>query len=157
MWSYRLIKPVDIGPVLQLRDRFQFTPFSQYSHGKHPRQVDCSVVLEKDFPPGLKDFITNLELGGRQARAVLRMLPRKQGIPPHTDNCVPSEYNWRRFQLPIITHPGIIMRWPENKVELHLEQGILYEVNVKETHEIINNQDEVERIHLQIDQINATI
>ena len=155
MWSYRLIKPVDIGPVLRELDRLQFIDFAQDSHGKNPLTVVCQVVL--DLPLEIKDFIKNLNLGGSLARAVIRKLPRNQGIPPHTDNCVPAEYNWRRFQLPIVTHPDIIMRWPDDRVELHLAQGVLYEVNVKSIHEIINNQNEIDRIHLQIDQINATI
>ena len=155
MWSYRVIKPVDIGPVLQLRDRLQFIYVNQ--GGTSTDRYPCQVVLEQHFPPELKEFVDRLELGGRRARAVLRMLPRKQSIPPHTDKWMPQEYNWRRFQLPIVTHPDIIMRWPEDKVEVHLEAGTLYEVVYDRTHEVINNQDQVERIHLQIDQIDATI
>jgi hypothetical protein len=70
---------------------------------------------------------------------------------------MPAELDWRRFQLPIVTHPDILMRWPDDDVEAHLAPGILYEVNYSRTHEVINNQNEVDRIHLQIDQIDSTI
>ena len=155
MWSYRVIKPVDIGPVLQLRDRLQFIYVNQ--GGTTTERYPCKVVLEAHFPPELKKFIEDLNLGGRVGRNMLRMLPKGQSIPPHTDKWMPKEYNWRRFQLPIITHPDIIMRWPDDGVEAHLEAGILYEVVYDRTHEVINTQNEIERIHLQVDQIDATI
>ena len=150
---YRLIKKVDIEAILPLMDRL---PFFQANQGSQEKCA-CKACIDTQFPPELKDFIKGLELGGRQARAVLRMLPRKQGIPPHQDKWMGEGQDWKRFQLPIVTHPSILMRWPDDQVELHLEAGTLYEVNFNKTHEVINDQDDVERIHLQIDQIDSTI
>jgi hypothetical protein len=114
-------------------------------------------LLEVHFTPLIKKFIESLDLGGRQARAVFRKLDKKQGIAAHTDKWMPEELDWHRFQLPIVTHPSILMRWPNDGVELHLEPGCLYEVNYNKMHEVVNDQDEVERIHLQIDQVDSTI
>jgi hypothetical protein len=86
-----------------------------------------------------------------------RKLLAHQSIPPHVD-----DHKWmrgtdiRRFQLPLISHPDIKMKWPEDGVELHLAPGYLYEVRFDRTHEVINNTD-CERIHVQIDQHNAKI
>ena len=150
---YRLIKPVNIETVRPLMGRL---PFMFVNQGSRDKCV-CKALIETQFPPEVKELVKSLDLGGRQGRAVLRMLPRKQGIPPHTDTWMPAEENWRRFQLPIVTESSILMRWPDDNIEVHLEQGILYEVNFQKTHEVVNNQDQVELIHLQIDQIDATI
>ena len=150
---YRLIKTVDIEAVRLMMGRL---PFMFVNQGSKEKGL-CKACIETQFPPELKDFVKGLELGGRQARAVLRMLPRKQGIPPHQDKWMGEGQDWKRFQLPIVTHPSILMRWPDDQVTLHLEAGNLYEVNFNKTHEVVNEQDEVERIHLQIDQIDATI
>ena len=150
---YRLIKKVDIEAVRPLMDRL---PFFRANQGATDKCV-CFAVIESQFPPELKEFIEGLNLGGRHGRQVLRKLPKGVGIDPHTDTWMPAEENWRRFQLPIVTHPDILMRWPDDGVELHLQQGILYEVNFQKMHEVINPQNEIERIHLQVDQIDATI
>ena len=150
---YRVIKRVDIEAVSQEIGRLTFISVNQNSREK----CACRALLEAHFTPVIREFIAGLNLGGRQARAVFRLLPKKQGIDPHKDEWMPQELDWRRFQLPIITHPEIIMRWPDDGVEAHLEPGVLYEVNYSRTHEVINPQDEIERIHLQIDQIDATI
>ena len=81
---------------------------------------------------------------------------RRQSIPPHIDDWIPKGLDWRRFHVPLVTHPSILMRWPEEGIEIHLEPGFLWEVCVTRRHEVINNAD-VSRIHLQIDQVNATI
>jgi hypothetical protein len=154
-WCYRLLKSVDIGPVQSSLDRLQFVHVNQ--GGATPESYGCDVVLQDKFTPELRQLIAGLGLGGRQARAVLRRLKPGQSIPPHVDKWMPQEMNWHRFQLPIVTHPSIIMRWPDDGVELHLAAGNLYEVRFDRLHEVVNTQTEVARIHLQIDQVDATI
>lgn len=95
-------------------------------------------------------------LGGETHRFLFRKLLPRQSIGPHIDKILPEEYDWRRFQLPLITDPKIVMRWPDDGQELHLEAGTLYEVRADRTHEIVNGAD-VERLHLQIDQVRATV
>lgn len=149
---FRAIKRVELGPVLAVLGRLQFVHVNQGNAAKYP----CDVVLAPDFPPQLHSLIEGLELGGERARAILRRLGPRQSIPPHVDAWMPKEVAWRRFQVPITSHPEIRMRWPDDGVEVHLEPGWLYEVRFDRTHEVVNNAD-VERIHLQIDQVNATI
>ncbi len=150
---FRRIRQVDIKAVAEECGRLQFISVNQ----NNAEKCACRVLLEAHFTPAIKQFIESLELGGRQARAVFRMLPKGQGIDPHTDTWMPEELDWHRFQLPIATHPSILMRWPDDGVEAHLAQGFLYEVNYSRKHEVINTQEEVDRIHLQIDQIDASI
>ena len=149
---YRVIKPVDIGPVLSTLDRLTFISVG----GSSPEKYKCDVLLMPHFPPELRDLATGLGLGGQIARAILRRLGPRQSIPPHVDAWMPAEADWRRFQLPLITDPAIIMRWPDDGVELHLQPGFLYEVRFDRRHEVVHGAD-VPRIHLQIDQVNATI
>jgi hypothetical protein len=148
---YRAIKRVDLGPVLAVLGGLQFVSVNQ-SGGKY----QCDVVLRSEFPGALHRFIAELGLGGEQARAVLRRLAPRQGIPLHVDDWMPKEQDWRRFQVPLVTHPDIRMRWPEDDVDVHLEAGWLYEVRFDRPHEVVHGAD-CHRIHLQIDQVNATI
>jgi hypothetical protein len=101
-------------------------------------------------------LVESLDLGGTLARAVLRRLSPRQSIPPHVDDWMPAEADWRRFQVPLITHPDVVMRWPDDGVSVHLEPGFLYEVRYDRAHEVVHGA-ECERIHLQIDQVDATI
>ena len=149
---YRAIKPVDLGPVLSIVDRLGFVSVG----GSSPEKYKCDVVLASHFPPELRDLIAELGLGGDLARAVVRKLQPRQSIPPHIDAWMPAEADWRRFQVPMVSHPDIVMRWPGDGVEVHLRPGFLYEVRFDRVHEVVNPAD-VERIHLQIDQIDATI
>lgn len=147
----RLIKPVDIAPVLADIDRLQFIHVNQ-SSGKYT----CDVVLSSAFTARIHQFVESLGLGGRTARAMLRRLDPFQSIPPHVDDWMPKELSWSRFQVPITSHPSIVMRWPDDDVSVHLEPGFLYQVRFDRTHQVDNNAD-CFRIHLQIDQIDATI
>jgi hypothetical protein len=146
----RLVKPVDIGPVLSTLDRLTFVSVNQTAG------YACEVVLQDKFTPELKQLLASLDLGGELARAILRRLPPGQSIPPHVDDWMPQEADWHRFQIPIITDHRIIMRWPQDGVTEHLSAGNLYEVNFSRTHEVVNNAD-IARVHLQIDQVGATI
>ena len=153
---YRLIKPVAIQPILDILDRLPFFMANVGGSPDDPKRMPCFVVLKSEFPPEIWDLIHGLNLGGELARAVLRKLTPGQNIPPHIDEWMPEEVNWRRFQIPITSHPDIKMRWPDDGIEVHLEPGNLYEVRFDRLHEVVNPTDH-ERIHLQIDQIDATI
>jgi len=148
----RQIKPVEIGPVLPLLDRLGFIGVGH----SDPRKYRCDVLLRAHFPPELEQLLASLELGGETARAVLRKLHPRQSIPQHVDAWMPAEAAWRRFQVPLTSHPDIVMRWPDDGVTMHLAPGFLYEVRFDRPHEVIHNAD-VERIHLQVDQVDATI
>jgi hypothetical protein len=148
---YRLVKPIDIAPVLSIVDRLQFVSVNQGG-----AKYKCDVVLRDQLPKELKDLIASLELGGTQARAILRRLAPFQSIPPHVDDWMPQEADWHRFQVPLTSHPSILMRWPDDGVEAHLAPGFLYEVNFQRKHEVVHPAD-CYRIHLQIDQVDATI
>lgn len=151
----RALCPVDIGPVLSILDQLPFFT-ANIGGGDNPRRYSCDVVLKSQFPPTLKEFVANLPLGGEIARVLLRRLAPRQSIPPHIDAWMPQEADWRRFQLPIVTHPDIIMRWPDDGVSVHLEAGTLYEVRFDRVHEVIHGAD-IARIHLQLDVVDATI
>lgn len=153
---YRLVKSVDIEPILAIWDRLPFFLANPAGDRADPKKMPCHVVLPIKFPKEVNDFIAGLGLGGELARAVIRKLDPYQGIPPHIDEWMPQETDWRRFQVPLITHPDIKMRWPDDDVELHLEAGNLYEVRFDRMHEVVNPTP-VARAHLQIDQIDATI
>ena len=143
---YRCIKPVDIGPTLAVLGRLEFAD----SGGK------CAWVTKQDSvaPRELKELVHGLQLGGQHKRMFCRKLMPRQSIAPHTDDWMDPA--WRRFHVPLTSNPKIKMRWPEDGVELHLEPGYLYEVRVNREHEVINNTD-AERIHIQIDQMGATV
>lgn len=149
---YRVIKPVDLSSVLPTLDTMQFVAVNQSS--TDCRKSPCEVVLPDKFTPEFRGFIDGLGLGGTQGRAILRRLAPRQGMAPHIDEWLPA--NWRRFQVPLVSHPAITMRWPDESMEIHLAPGWLYEVRVDCAHEVINKAD-VPRVHLQIDQLNATI
>ena len=149
---YRLIKPVDLGPVLP---SLAGLPFISVGHSDSSH-YQCDVVLRAHLPSAVLALLERLELGGETARAVIRRLAPRQSIPPHTDQWMPAEADWRRFQVPLVTDPRIVMRWPDDGVALHLAAGNLYEVRFNRTHEVVNEAD-VARLHLQIDQVNATI
>ncbi len=97
-----------------------------------------------------------LRLGGKTERVFFRKLPPYQGIAAHVDDWIPEEADWRRFQVPLVSDPEIKMRWPDEGVETHLQPGFLYEVRFDRKHEVVHNAD-CSRIHMQIDQIDATI
>lgn len=153
---FRLIKPVDIEPVLRIWDRLPFYRNNPCGDRNDPRKMPCDVVVQVKFPQEVTDLIDGLGLGGRTARAVIRRLEPYQGIPAHVDDWMPQEASWRRFQVPLISHPDILMRWPDDSIELHLAPGNLYEVRFDRAHEVVNPTD-VARAHLQVDQVDATV
>ena len=151
---YQVCKPVNLEPVLAILDRLHFVVVNQGS--TEVNKTPARIVKPDKFPAELKQLIADLGLGGRAGRHMIRELKPRQGIAPHVDAWMPSEVNWRRFQLPLTSHPDIVMRWPDDGVSLHLVPGWLYEVRFDRTHEVIHGAD-IPRLHLQIDQVDATI
>lgn len=108
-------------------------------------------------PPGPVDrLVDGLNLGGTRMRMFCRKLMPGQGIAAHVDNWIPADQHWRRFHVPLTSHPEIMMRWPDDNVSVNLAPGWLYEVRVDRLHEVVNDTNS-ERIHIQIDQMGATI
>lgn len=151
---YREVAAVNLEPVLAILDRLPFVSVNQGSTEVY--KTPARVVKPDQFPAELKQLIANLGLGGRAGRHMIRELGPRQSIAPHVDAWMPKEADWRRFQLPLTSHPDIIMRWPDDDVSVHLAPGWLYEVRFDRTHEVVHGAD-VARLHLQIDQIDATI
>lgn len=148
----RLIRSVSIRAALA---DVEGLPFFR-AGGSRPGMYACDVVVQSQFTPALNDLLSGLELGGETARAVVRRLDPFQSIPVHVDDWMPEEADWRRFQVPLVTDPRVLMRWPDDGQEVHLAAGFLYEVRFDRPHEVANGWDG-RRAHLQIDQINATI
>ena len=145
---YRQIKALDIQPMLGVLDKLEFVD----SGGK------CAWVTKPGSvaPPEFMRLIQSCNFGGTPARLFCRKLMPYQGILPHVDDWVSAEKDWRRFHIPLTSHPDIKMRWPDDGVEVHLAPGFLYEVRYDRLHEVVNPVN-VERIHIQIDQLDATI
>jgi hypothetical protein len=129
------------------------------------RKVDISHALEQlpgtqfvdtggtngwiSAPPWLGEFVSGLGLSGKVTRALVRKLPAYQGIPAHIDKPMFGVVGERRYHVPLVTHPDVTMRWPEDGEDHHLEAGFLYEVDYTRLHEIVHRAD-VDRIHVQI-------
>jgi hypothetical protein len=145
---FKRIKPIHIGPVVaRVRDL-------EFADSK-----GCCAWVTKPgsaAPRELLDLVNRLGLGGVTKRMFCRKLMPRQGIAPHVDDWMPAEMLWRRFHVPLVSHPAIVMRWPNDGMETHLEPGYLYEVRFDRMHEVVNGADS-ERIHIQIDQVDATI
>lgn len=152
---YKIITPVDIVPVLVVLPTLQFVDICVGS--TDPNKPPCSVVPPRaSMPPVVTHLVQSLGLGGITQRLFLRRLGPRQGILPHVDAWIPVESRIRRFHIPLISHPDIVMRWPDDGVEVHLQPGFLYEVRYNRMHEVVNPTS-VSRTHIQIDQQDATI
>lgn len=103
------------------------------------------------YPEWLPSFVESLQLEELVTYSVCRKLPAWQGIPPHVDHGRDGD---RRYHVPLVTHPSVIMRWPEEDVSVHLEAGFLYEVCFSELHEIVHRAP-VDRIHVQVNVTGA--
>lgn len=130
----RKIRAVDIAAVLRRLPLVTFVD-SGGSNG-HLAQPDW-----------LGSFAAGLDLG-RVNHAIVRKLPAYQGIPPHIDPQTGMNAG-RRYHVPLVTHPLVTMRWPDDDYEEHLEAGWLYEVDYTRLHEIVNRAP-VDRIHIQV-------
>ena len=149
---YRLVAPVDIAPLVAALPTLQFV-----CAGNMAGDGPCFVTIPgAELPETVTRFVEGLGLGGETHRRFFRRLEPGQGIPRHVDSWIPTNSNIQRFQVPVVSHPSIVMRWPEDGVEIHLAPGFLYEVRYDRPHQVVNETTS-ERIHLQIDQIGATI
>lgn len=147
--AYRRIKPVDIASLQRVAHLLRFKDWGPPSGWLS----DTNTVP----PPEFDRVVSRLGLGGKVYRQFCRKLMPGEGIAPHIDDWIAERgLDIRRFQVPVITHPDIVMRWPDDGVEVHLEPGWLYEVRFDRMHEVVNRTD-CERIHIQIDQMGATI
>lgn len=152
----QVVRAVDVAPVVAVLGALPFMSINYHLDGTDPNKPPCDVVLENKFPPEVRAFVSDLGLGGTTGRLLIRRLQPGYGIPLHTDAWMPGEINWRRFQVPLVSDPAIVMRWPDDDVSIHLAPGHLYEVRYDRPHEVLN-PTATARTHLQIDQVNATI
>lgn len=104
-------------------------------------------------PAWLAEFVKELDLG-EVSLALLRKLPPGQGIPPHIDTVRGRANKGRRYHVPLVTHPLVTMRWPDDGEEHHLEAGWLYEVDYTRLHEIVHRAP-IDRIHVQVNAYGA--
>jgi hypothetical protein len=107
-------------------------------------------------PAWLPAFVERLGLGGRLSYAVCRKLPAGQGIPVHVDASQHPSNVGRRFHVPLVTHPAVTFRWPDDGVEVHLAAGHLYELQVDRLHEVINRAP-VDRVHVVLNIIDPVL
>lgn len=154
---WQVVASVDVGPAVA---DVVALPWRETNKGSTvPHKSPCWTV-----PPGaalsasVAGLIDRVEwmLGGETQRFVFRKLGPGQGMAPHVDRLLSEEYDWRRFQVPIVTDHRVVMRWPGAGVEVHLQPGLVYEVRVDELHEVVNGAD-IARIHLQIDQTGSVV
>lgn len=146
----RRVRAVDITPILAALPAVAFVPAN--SGSTNPKRAPCWVPAGA-LPGAFDTFVAGLDLPGKTRRLLLRRLAPRQGMAPHVDDWL-GEADWRRYQVPLVSHPDIRMRWPDDGVDVHLEPGWLYEVRFDRLHEVVHGAD-VERIHLQIDQVGA--
>jgi hypothetical protein len=99
-------------------------------------------------PDWLPEFVASLDLGNIDL-ALLRSLPPGRNIPPHIDTVRGRGNRGRRYHVPLVTHPLVTMRWPDDGEEHHLEAGWLYEVDYTRLHEIVQGAP-VDRVHVQV-------
>mgnify|MGYP001572942108 CR=1 FL=1 len=152
---YKRIGPVNLTPILSVLDQLPFVDICVGSID--PRHPYCAVVVPgTKLPDAVSHFVQSLGLGGTPHRYFFRKLYPGWGIRPHTDDWIPAEAHIRRFQVPLVSHPDILMRWPTDGIEVYLEPGWFYEVRYDRLHEVVN-PTQSERIHLQVDQVDATI
>lgn len=149
----RRIKSVDITPMLAVLGDLRFVAVNIGS--VNPAKSPCFVALGTP-PAEVPAFVASLGLGGETKRILVRKLGPRQGMTPHVDQWMPGEADWRRFQVPLVSDPSVVMRWPDDGVSQWLEPGNLYEVRFNRLHSVENNWDGY-RIHLQVDQVGATI
>lgn len=104
-------------------------------------------------PDWMLPFIRNISPDGEITFACIRKLPPYQNIPPHIDSWNNRPNVGKRFHIPLLTHPGVTMRWPDDNVEIHMEAGWLYEVCFRKLHEVVHLAP-VDRIHLHYNVVN---
>lgn len=131
---YRKIRPVDISGILL----------------KLPEVIFVDSGGENGWlarPAWVAEFIASLQPEGKVTFTCLRKLPPYQSLSPHIDLWKNRPNTGQRFHVPLVTHPDVTMRWPDDGVEVHMEAGWLYEVCYTKLHEVVHRAP-VERIHL---------
>lgn len=98
-------------------------------------------------PEWLDDFIGSL--GFKPSYRILRKLPAYQGIPAHRDEVKNggSVHYGTRYHVPLITHPDVFMRFPDDGTQVHMEAGYLYRFDHSRTHEVVHLAP-VDRVHV---------
>ncbi len=142
---YLKLAPIDIAPALAVLASANFGD----TGGSNGWLTD---------PAPFMPFVESLGLGGVILAVHCRLLPAWRGIPPHID---PFQHRSdsvqeSRFHVPLVTHPGVTMRWPDDGVDVHLEAGYIYGVNFRRLHEVVHRAP-IGRVHLQINVANATM
>ncbi len=145
---YQRHQAVDITPALACLSELEYI-YSQQNH-------NLTTVPNVNVPKPIQELVDGLGLGGETVRLFVRKLRARESIHKHVD-----EHDWmkgfniRRFHIPLISHPDIKMYWTDID-ELYLEPGYLWEVKYDIEHYVVNYTPQ-QRIHIQIDQSNATI
>jgi hypothetical protein len=148
---YRRVCPADILDALGALDRLNFFATNR---GGPPEKFPCEVAM-RPFPPEIEAVVQAVPFGGRLARAIVRRLEPFQSVGAHIDTWM-GDGDWRRFHIPLVTDSRVIMRWPDDGAQVHLETGYVWEVNFSRLHEIVNGWDG-RRVHIQVDVVDATI
>ncbi len=107
----------------------------------------CPILIDS---PKVQDVISDVSYlvqASRIGRAMLVNLPPGGRVVPHEDQ---GEYcaSYRRFHLPIVTNDKVLFTCGET--QKHLEEGMVYEIDNKQTHSTSNPSD-YHRLHLIID------
>jgi hypothetical protein len=131
---YTKHRPVDISGILPLLADVKF----EDTHGPN------GWIAR---PEWMAEFIADLKPEGKVTFTLMRKLPAYQNLPPHIDSWGNVPNVGRRLHVPLVTHPDIKMRWPDDGVEVHMEAGWLWEVNYLKLHEV-QHLAPVDRIHL---------
>ena len=151
MRLYRNLGPVNIAPLLAVLPLLKFEEIQISTRNAEK----CFGVLG-DLPEVFTTFVNSLGLGGETRKLFIRRLKPFTGIYPHIDEMSAQVPDLRRFHVPLVSDPEVIMRWPDDEVQVHLEPGFVWEVNFTRMHQVLN-PTACQRTHLQIDQIGATV
>lgn len=122
---FQRLAPVDIGWVLPLLAETAFI-----------NTGGTNGWIAK--PEWLDRLFTSVHLDGAMTFAVARMLPAGQGIPPHIDLWENIPNMGRRYHVPLVSDPNVMMCWPDDHVRVYLEPGWLWEVCFTKLHEVVN-------------------
>lgn len=138
---YTVYRPVDISSVLPKLAEVEFTNTGGTNGWVAQPDWLLPFICGHLQPPGDVTFIC------------LRKLPPYQNIPPHIDSWRNRPNIGRRFHVPLLTHPDVTMRWPDDGVEVHMQAGWLYEVCYTKLHEVVHLAP-IDRVHLHYNVVN---
>lgn len=120
-----------------------------------PESDTTSAIRENDeaFPKGeieaiLLAAMRNYLPDGYQNRVLLSRVPAGCRILPHRDDFgARVQAASLHCHIPLITHSGAVMGFPEHAMLEHMLAGHLYSMDASEVHYVDNDSD-VDRIHL---------